>query len=135
MNNMNNYNRSPKDIDVFAGEQLKKRRKELGMSQKFLAEKLGITFQQVQKYEKGLNRIGASRLYDLCEALKAKPSYFFKEISYGFTGAPDALAVAEGSEDSHNIISLVRMFESIGDSRKKIILDLLKSLSNEDEDD
>lgn len=131
MDNSHNYNRAPKDIDVFAGEQLKKRRKELGMSQKVLADMLGVTFQQVQKYEKGLNRIGASRLYDLCESLKTKPSYFFKEISYDIEENPSILSVAEGSDDNSVLISLIKMFESIDDNKKKIILDLLKSLSSD----
>ena len=129
--NYHKNNRSPKDVDVFAGEQLKKRRKELGMSQKVLAESLGVTFQQVQKYEKGLNRIGASRLYDLCEALKTKSSYFFKKINYDLSSnKSNILSVAEGISDTQDVLSLVKMFNSIDDGNKKIILELLKSLSS-----
>lgn len=132
-NNYHKHNRSPKDVDIFAGEQLKKRRKELGMSQKVLAEALGVTFQQVQKYEKGLNRIGASRLYDLCEALKTKPSYFFKGMNYDLPDNSDILAVAEGISDTYDVVEIIKMFSSIDESKKKIIIDLLKSLSSDRE--
>lgn len=133
MGELSEHNRQPKDIDVFAGEQLKKRRKELGMSQKVLAESLGVTFQQVQKYEKGLNRIGASRLFDLCKVLKVKPSYFFKTINYEDSISNAAvLAVAESNELSADAIALLTMFSSIDESKKRIILDLLKSMTDSD---
>ncbi len=122
------HNRSPKDIDVYAGEQLKKRRKELGMSQKALAESVGVTFQQIQKYEKGLNRIGASRLYDFCKVLKVKLSYFFKDIAYdSVTNSSHQLSEDENTTD---IMDLILLFKQIkDDNKKKIILDLVRSLS------
>jgi transcriptional regulator with XRE-family HTH domain len=74
--------RVSQDIDLYAGCQLRKRRKELNLTQKEIANFLGITFQQVQKYENGSNRICASRLYTLCNLLNVGPSYFFKNFTY-----------------------------------------------------
>jgi transcriptional regulator with XRE-family HTH domain len=70
--------KSPNAIDVYAGGRLRLRRKVLGLSQGSLAEALGITFQQVQKYEKGMNRIGASRLQRIAEILRVPVGFFFE---------------------------------------------------------
>ncbi|UQY80704.1 helix-turn-helix transcriptional regulator [Candidatus Hepatincola sp. Av] len=120
-------NRSPKDVDIYAGTQLKKRRQELGLSQKALGSILGITFQQIQKYEKGLNRIGVSRLYDLCRALKTKPSYFFRSENYVL---PDADPLVVCDNDNNEISLLIEYFNAIVDGKdRRILLDLAKSLS------
>ena len=71
---------APNPIDVHVGSQLKLRRILLGLSQERLADELGITFQQVQKYEKGLNRIGASRLWDLAQVLGVSVAYFYEDL-------------------------------------------------------
>lgn len=65
--------------DVFVGEKIRQRRKALGLSQEKLGERIGVTFQQVQKYEKGVNRVGASRLAKLAEALCVPLPFFFPE--------------------------------------------------------
>lgn len=67
----------PMAEDIAIGEKIKGRRKALGMSQEKLAEQLGITFQQVQKYEKGTNRVGGSRMVQIAAALNVPPSWFF----------------------------------------------------------
>ena len=72
--------KSPHPIDVHVGERIRLRRKLLKMSQSDLAKRVGITFQQVQKYEKGLNRIGAGRLYDIAQILNVEVSFFYHEI-------------------------------------------------------
>lgn len=124
-------NRSPKDVDIYAGTQLKKRRQELGLSQKALGSILGITFQQIQKYEKGLNRIGVSRLYDLCRALKVKPSYFFRNENYVL---PDFSSLVASDTDNSEISLLIGYFSAIVDGNdRRIILDLAKSLSSRHE--
>ncbi|MFT4162813.1 helix-turn-helix domain-containing protein [Shinella sp.] len=69
--------RAPNSIDVQVGEKIRIRRRLLGFSQAELASTIGITFQQVQKYEKGTNRVSASRLQQIAELLKVPPSYFF----------------------------------------------------------
>jgi len=77
----------PSPIDVHVGSRVRLRRTLLGMSQERLGDALGLTFQQVQKYEKGMNRIGASRLQDIAKILDAPPSFFFE-------GAPTQAAAA-----------------------------------------
>jgi len=71
----------PNPIDVHVGGRVRLRRTLLGMSQEKLAEAIGLTFQQVQKYERGANRIGSSRLFDLARILDVPVSYFFEDMS------------------------------------------------------
>jgi transcriptional regulator with XRE-family HTH domain len=71
----------PNPIDVHVGSRIRLRRTLLGISQEKLAEAMGLTFQQVQKYEKGVNRVGSSRLVDLAHALDVEIPYFFQEMS------------------------------------------------------
>lgn len=75
----NSTGKRPNPTDVFVGSRVRMRRKMLGLSQEKLGDKLGITFQQVQKYEKGTNRVGASRLKAMAEALDVPISYFFPD--------------------------------------------------------
>ena len=67
-------------IDVHVGSRVRLRRMLLGMSQEKLGEHLGLTFQQIQKYEKGINRIGASRLFDLSQVMGVPVQYFYEEL-------------------------------------------------------
>lgn len=69
-------NGEPNPIDVYIGQRIRIRRQLLGLSQEALAKKIGITFQQVQKYERGMNRIGASRLWDMMQVLGVDANYF-----------------------------------------------------------
>ncbi|WP_283192897.1 helix-turn-helix transcriptional regulator [Rhizobium sp. AN80A] len=71
--------KTPNAIDSYVGSQVRVRRQLLGMSQERLAEQIGVTFQQVQKYEKGMNRIGASRLQRIAEVMNTTPSFFFQQ--------------------------------------------------------
>ncbi|WP_113197949.1 helix-turn-helix domain-containing protein [Rhizobium sp.] len=71
--------KTPNAIDSYVGSQVRMRRQLLGLSQERLAEQIGVTFQQVQKYEKGMNRIGASRLQRIAEVLNTTPSFFFQQ--------------------------------------------------------
>ena len=82
--------KGPNPIDVHVGLRVRLRRKELGISQSQLAEGLGLTFQEVQKYERGANRISASKLFELARLLQT-------EISYFFVGS-DALAASTGGD-------------------------------------
>jgi len=70
--------RTATEVDVFVGAQLKVLRKSTGLSQNELANQVGVTFQQIQKYERGTNRIGASRLWSLCQVFNVKPGRFLK---------------------------------------------------------
>lgn len=78
--NMKRNSRAATPVDIFVGVQLKALRKSAKLSQTDLAEKVGITFQQIQKYESGTNRIGASRLWDFCKLFNVKPGYFFQGV-------------------------------------------------------
>lgn len=73
----------PNPIDVHVGARIRLRRNLLGISQTTLADALGLTFQQVQKYEKGANRVSSSRLMDLANALDVELPYFFEEMAVG----------------------------------------------------
>lgn len=125
-------------IDAHVGAQVKLRRAVVGMSQTELANRLGITFQQVQKYEKGANRIGASRLYLIAEILNVSVQSFFDGADAVVENAPGAY---EGAKDeaidkyeefirSPGGIDLCKSFVNIDDSavRKRIVA-LVKSVS------
>jgi transcriptional regulator with XRE-family HTH domain len=79
-------------IDVYVGQRLRTRRTLLGLSQMTLADAIGLTFQQLQKYEKGANRITASRLYDLSQVLGVDVAYFFEDMDMGTRTASPAQA-------------------------------------------
>ena len=76
-NNRSRKPRTPNPVDVHVGSKVKLRRILLGMSQENLGDRIGLTFQQVQKYEKGINRIGASRLFELAIALNVNVQFFY----------------------------------------------------------
>src|SRR5437899_668362 len=107
----------PNPIDVHVGSRIRLRRTLLGMSQEKLGEAIGLTFQQVQKYERGANRVGSSRLFDLARVLDVPVSYFFEDMEasvaakspsrlmgvselrlQGYVNEPDPLALRETLE-------------------------------------
>ncbi len=71
---------APNPVDVYVGQRIKLRRQILKLSQQQLAKKMGLTFQQIQKYEKGLNRVGASRLFDISRVLGVSMDFFFEDM-------------------------------------------------------
>ena len=87
--------RRPNEIDVYVGSRLRQRRRLLNVSQEKLADALGLTFQQVQKYERGFNRISASKLYDAARFLQSPIDYFFEGLD-----RPEDAGSAPGSETS-----------------------------------
>ena len=125
-------------VDVHVGGRLRQRRTFLGMSQEKLGTQLGLTFQQVQKYEKGANRIGASRLQQISSVLKTPISFFFEDTPNSVPAMAGGMAEADSSNYVVNFLStseglqLNRNFVKIKDPlvRKKII-DLVRSLSEE----
>lgn len=72
--------RTATEVDAFVGSQLRALRKTAQLSQTDLAKRVGVTFQQIQKYERGSNRIGASRLWDFCKVLEVAPGHFFDGV-------------------------------------------------------
>ncbi len=98
----------PSPIDVHVGSRIRLRRTLLGMSQERLGEALGLTFQQVQKYERGVNRVGASRLFDLSRVMDVPISFFFDDM-------PDALSVSHGSNVVRRAVGFSESQDSFGD--------------------
>lgn len=130
---------STNPVDVYVGTRLKIRRLELGYSQNKIGEMTGITFQQVQKYEKGLNRIGSSRLYEFAKILKVPVSYFFEqyELTFGNNGilADNKASFDDNTEISEKeILTLIKNFTAIKDpSIRKSIITLTKTLSKKED--
>src|SRR5271165_4852701 len=98
----------PSPIDIHVGSRIRLRRTLLGMSQERLGEALGLTFQQVQKYERGVNRVGASRLFDLSRVLDVPISFFFDDM-------PDALANTYGAQTSRRATGFTEPSDSFAD--------------------
>lgn len=128
--------RGPHPIDVHVGARVKLRRMIMGMSQESLGKALGLTFQQIQKYEKGVNRVGASRLFELSRLLEVPVQYFYDD--YGdMIGAPaPGFAESAGGDgfmalvNSPEGIELCRYFAAINDPHvKKRVLDLVKTIA------
>src|SRR3978361_1947664 len=126
---------APNPVDKYVGSRVRMRRIMLGMSQEKLGEALGLTFQQVQKYEKGTNRVGASRLQHISETLQVPISFLFEERHRGgaragdFSEAPspayvsDFLATPEG-------LALTRAFTRITDAKlRRSIVDLVEQIA------
>lgn len=130
--------RAPNPIDKHVGSRVRMRRVLLGMSQEKLGEALGLTFQQVQKYEKGTNRIGASRLQQISKTLQVPPAFFFEGLPTGDIAAEkgfaeetavksvtDFIATAEG-------LQLNRAFCQIKDPKvRRRLIDLVIALASE----
>jgi transcriptional regulator with XRE-family HTH domain len=91
-------NGAPHPVDLHVGGRVRLRRLYLGMSQSALARSLGVTFQQVQKYERGHNRVSASRLFDMSRILEVPIGYFFQDMPESLTGTEPAAGPAEEAE-------------------------------------
>lgn len=128
----------PNPTDIHVGKRLRLRRTLLGMSQEKLGVAVGLTFQQVQKYERGTNRIGASRLYELSRVLGVSVNYFFEDM-------PEAdPSLAPGLEDStvdfvasptvkRETLELVRIYNSVEDTDlRRNILNLVRTITKQD---
>jgi len=132
----------PSPIDVHVGSRIRLRRTLLGMSQERLGEALGLTFQQVQKYERGVNRVGASRLFDLSRVLDVPISFFFDDMPdslasvYGGQAARRAAGFTDTQEgfaddtlNRRETLELVRAYYRITDPAvRKRVFELIKSM-------
>ncbi|WVT76292.1 helix-turn-helix transcriptional regulator (plasmid) [Sinorhizobium chiapasense] len=128
--------KAPNAIDVHVGSRISMQRRVKGMSQTTLAEGLGITFQQVQKYEKGTNRVGSSRLQAIANILGVPVSFFFEEGSGVFADpqGPDMRASDEITQflTSAEGVALNRAFVKIQDAKtRRKFVDLVKTLATE----
>jgi transcriptional regulator with XRE-family HTH domain len=141
----------PDPVDVHVGKRLKLRRTLMGMSQEKLGELLGVTFQQIQKYERGTNRMGSSRLFAIGRILSTPVSWFFEEMEDETVDAPDHFSLAEGRRsfchqqatpsrpaalrltpsETREALELVRAFNRIDDpTMRRRIFELTKALAD-----
>ena len=129
------------DVDIRLGQQIRKLRIMRGYSQDMIAKSIGVTFQQLQKYERGINRVCVSRLIDICKFFSVQPSYIIDMLS-----DPDAMALNESKEgffynpetgdtDNKEILSLIRAYKSIlNPAVRKKAISLIRVLSGGDDD-
>jgi transcriptional regulator with XRE-family HTH domain len=121
--------KSPNEPDRHIGKQVRLRRIALEMTQEKLADALGLTFQQIQKYEKGVNRIGAGRLLEIARVLEVDVTYFFD-------GLPDYTASTTAAESAFHLVAsnphgvkLIELFASVEDSTiQRSIVDLVEAV-------
>ena len=117
--------------DVHVGTRIRLRRTMLGMSQEKLGEALGLTFQQVQKYERGANRVGASRLWEMSRVLDVPVSYFFEDLGGGGRNPPgEPIGLEADPMTRRETLELVRAYYKINDATvRRRIFDLTKALA------
>ncbi len=135
--------RKPNPVDVHVGSRVRYRRMIIGMSQEKLGEKMNLTFQQIQKYEKGTNRIGASRLFHLSRILEVPVGYFFEDAFANSAQAHPAHGLHEPEQEnflldflnSREGLDLNRAFAKIHDPKvRRRVIDLVRALSEEKPD-
>lgn len=132
--------KAPNPTDKHVGARVRMRRMMMGMSQEKLGDALGLTFQQVQKYEKGANRIGASRLQQIAHILQVPVSFFFEgapnvpgQQADGFAEAPSPSYVSDFLATSDGL-ALTRAFMGIKDAKlRRRIVDLVEQIAASDE--
>ena len=136
-----NEDGTPRAVDVHVGSRIRMRRLYLGQSQSELARSVGLTFQQIQKYERGLNRVSASRLYDLARVLDVPVSFFFDDMPEDIDlSRPGGGKGPEGGSDltdplaQRETAELVRAYYNIGDTTvRKRVYEMVKALAVEGE--
>lgn len=133
-------------LDLHVGSRVRLQRMLLGMSQEKLGEQLGLTFQQIQKYEKGINRIGASRLFELAKVLGVSVQFFYDDApgSYSDQSAPAGMAgFAERPADTYVVdflssregVELNKAFVKITDPKvRRTIVDLVRTLAGDEKE-
>ena len=132
--------RSPNPVDIHVGARVRTFRKQLSVSQEKLAEDLGLTFQQVQKYERGANRISASKLYEIACSLRRPIIDFFDGLPDPIAGRAGGLSEPGGAQFVNELlmtpegIALAELFPKIKRPRvRKRVLDLVRALVEEEE--
>jgi transcriptional regulator with XRE-family HTH domain len=120
-------------VDVHVGKRIRHRRWMVGMTQQQLGEAVGIKFQQIQKYETGMNRVSASRLWDIADALDVSVSFFFEGYEEGKAGT-SASADKSGSKTGDLLadkeaLELVRSYYAMPENQRRKLFDLARVLS------
>jgi len=112
-------------VDIHVGKRIRHRRWMIGMTQQQLGDKFGIKFQQIQKYETGMNRVSASRLWDIADTLGVTISFFFEGLSEG--DAP--VAATNDMMAEKEALDLVRSYYAIPEAQRRRLFDLARVLS------
>ncbi len=126
----------PNPTDIYVGSRIRMRRKMLGLSQEKLGEKLGITFQQIQKYEKGTNRVGASRLQAMSDALEVPVAYFFPDTTPGPERGmkEDGTAMMMDFMSTSEGLDLSRAFTRIRSPKvRRKVVELVRALADDNQ--
>ena len=114
-------------VDAHVGKRIRHRRWMVGMTQQQLADKVGIKFQQIQKYETGMNRVSASRLWDIADALGVSISFFFEGLDDARESARSAEADMMADKEA---LELVRSYYAIPEAQRRRLFDLARVLSD-----
>ncbi|MFW2391748.1 MAG: helix-turn-helix domain-containing protein [Alphaproteobacteria bacterium] len=130
--------KKPNPVDTHVGSRVRLRRMLLGMSQERLGESMGLTFQQVQKYEKGVNRVGASRLFQISKILDVPVQFFFEDAPHvdgagqpAGSSEPDSETFILEFLNSREGLELNRAFVKISDAKvRKSVVDLVRALGS-----
>lgn len=131
--------RAANPVDLHVGARIRMRRKTMGLSQERLAESLSLTFQQVQKYERGANRVSASKLYEIARSLRSPINYFFDGLADTVDPLPEGVADQDASAFVHELVmtpegmELAALFPRIAKRGRKLVLDLARVLAEDDE--
>lgn len=117
-------------VDVHVGKRIRHRRWMVGMTQQQLAERVGIKFQQIQKYETGMNRVSASRLWDIADALEVPVSFFFEGLEPKSQKAESSGAVPADILSDKEALDLVRSYYAIPETQRRRLFELARVLSD-----
>ncbi|WP_158967798.1 helix-turn-helix domain-containing protein [Chachezhania sediminis] len=117
-------------VDIHVGKRVRHRRWLIGMTQQQLAEQVGIKFQQIQKYETGANRISASRLWDIADALDVPVSFFFEGLEEEAKQSAEAGGVPADLMGDKEALDLVRSYYAIPENQRRRLFELARVLSD-----
>ena len=117
-------------VDLHVGKRIRQRRWLVGVTQQQLAEQVGIKFQQIQKYETGANRVSASRLWDISQAMDVPVNFFFEGIENEVTAAGSTDSVPADLMGDKEALDLVRSYYSIPENQRRRLFDLARVLSD-----
>ncbi|WP_371226840.1 helix-turn-helix domain-containing protein [Roseovarius sp. 2305UL8-3] len=120
----------PHPVDVHVGKRIRHRRWLVGMTQQNLAERVGIKFQQIQKYETGANRVSASRLWDIADALGVEISFFFEGLDAENEERAGGESVPSDLMGDKEALDLVRSYYAIPENQRRRLFELARVLSD-----
>lgn len=117
-------------VDIHVGKRVRQRRWMMGVTQQQLAEAVGIKFQQIQKYETGMNRISASRLWDIADALDVHVAFFFEGLEEDEIAKSDGHSVLGDLMADKEALELVRSYYAIPENQRRRLFELARVLSD-----